>query len=426
MSLVHCILREISHRKLNFALSVAAALVAAACVLGMTQVLARFDRDTSQLLAAQQAEVKQRGDLLTDDVRKITKGLGFNILILPEGQDRADVYAEGFGSKTMPEEYVTRLAAAPIVTIDHLLPSLEQKLLWPEQQRTIVLVGIRGEVPRLQGAQKKPLLDPVPPEQIVLGYELHQALRVQPGDELTLLERQFTVAACYEQRGSKDDITAWINLDEAQQLLDKPGQINAIWALECNCNTIDRLAEIRGEIASVLPGTQVIEVATQATARAEARKKAEQLAVQSLAQATADRAALRQRMETLWALAIPLVLLACGVWVGLLAWGNVRDRRAEIGILRAIGLRSSQILSIFLGKAVLAGMAGAALGSLLGLGAGALWQSAAVESPSELLGPSLLVVLAVVLLGTPLLAALASWLPALWAAQQDPATVLSE
>ena len=84
---------------------------------------------------------------LEDDIRKSMKGLGFNIYIFPEGQDLSEVYSKGYASKTMPEEYVYKLANSNIVTVNHLLPTLTQSLEWPEYQRQIVLIGIRGQVP---------------------------------------------------------------------------------------------------------------------------------------------------------------------------------------------------------------------------------------------------------------------------------------
>ena len=56
------------------------------------------------------------------------------------------------------------LAAVKLVTVNHLLPSLTQKIEWPEAKRTVILTGTRGEVPILfqKGNEKKPMLDVVP------------------------------------------------------------------------------------------------------------------------------------------------------------------------------------------------------------------------------------------------------------------------
>ena len=217
----------------------------------------------------------------------------------------------------------------------------------------------------------------------------------------------------------------WISLSEAQELLGKPGLINGILALDCTCDTVNRLGRIRPEIARILPDTQVVEFASQALARAEARQRAADEARASIQREKEGRDKLRAEREALADVLVPVVVVGSGVWIGLLALANVRDRRGEIGILRALGLRSRQILLIFLGKAVATGLAGACLGYLAGRLVGILWREAPGAPPIHLalVDPRLLLV---VLAAAPLLAALASWLPAISAAQQDPATVLRE
>ena len=233
---------------------------------------------------------------------------------------------------------------------------------------------------------KKPLLDAVPKGTVVLGHELHQSLGLKEGEELTLLGEKFKIHKCYKARGNKDDISIWLDLAKAQQMLKKDGQINAILALECNC-TADRLPIIRKEIAGILPETQVIERGTKATARAEQRMAARRLAENTLATekkrtdetieaSKQGQAVLREELESFNAALIPLVLVGCALLIGLLAFLNVRDRQAEIGVLRAIGLKSSQVYSIFLVKAFLIG----AIGSLVGLPLGHLVASQAAKS----------------------------------------------
>ncbi|MCH8193748.1 MAG: FtsX-like permease family protein, partial [Planctomycetes bacterium] len=93
--------------------------------------------------------------------------------------------------------------------------------------------------------------------------------------------------------------------------------------------------------------------------------------------------------------------------------------------LRALGLHTGQIFQVFLGKAVLLGLLGAGIGTL-GVTALAIFcLRGTVESYSlpDTLPPALIVTVALV---TPLVTALSSWLPALMAAQQDPALVLRE
>ena len=416
MSVWPLIFREIGHRKFNFVLALGAVSAAVATLIAAVTLLRADELRASQILAQKQEEVKKAGEDLEEAMRQITKGLGFNVLILPEDQDLNELHLEGALSKTMPEEFVNRLAKSSIVTVQHLLPTVIRKITWPERQWPVILCGVRGEVPILHATPKQPILDLVPEGRMVLGYEVQRKLRLAPGDSVTLLGRGFTVQKSYEQRGNADDSTVWINLAEAQALLGLQNLIHAILALECHC-VGDRIAVIRKEIASVLPGTQVIERGPPALARAEARTKARTAAVESLKREIEARSALRRQREHFTAVLLPVVTTGAAIWVGLLALGNVRQRRHEIGIMRALGYRSPQILAVFLGKALVVGMASAVIGCACGMSISGSWLGGAVVQPIWLAAAAGLA-LTISFLGT--------WIPAVWATRQDPAVILQD
>ena len=424
MNLGRLIFREVRYRQLNFLLGVLSVSVAVACLTAAMAILHKHDLRTEQIIAAKEAETHEQMAKLQDDYRTLTLKMGFNVLILPKDQNLSDLYADDFASKYMPEEYATRLAKSRVATINHVLPSLQQKVKWPERERTVLLMGVRGEV-YVQSKKQKPLLEPVAPGTMILGCELAHSLQLSPGNKTTFMGREFTIAKINPEHGNKDDITIWINLPEAQAMLDKKGLINGILALDCTCDTVDRLGLIRAEIARILPDTQIIEFASQAIARAEARTRAAAEAEDNIRREKEDRAKLRAEREALAAVLVPVVMLGCAVWIGFLALANIRERRNEIGILRALGLHSHQILLIFLGKAVLVGLIGAVLGFVGGSLIGAAWRDAPGAPPITMawMDPQLLLL---VLIVAPLLAALASWLPAMLAAQQDPADILRE
>ena len=388
------------------------------------------------LLESKRQAVEQTGADLEDAIRKHMLGLGFNVLILPEEQDLSELHLSGGLSATMPESYVDKLANSKIVTVNHLLPSVTRRIDWPEQDREIILVGTRGEVPILHRGMKKPMLEAVAPGKIVLGYDVHTKLGLSEGDSVTLRGEDFTVSTLHAQRGSEDDVTVWIDLKQAQEMLEMQNLIHAILALECDCAG-DRISVIREEIAAILPGTQVIERYSAALARAEARAKAKQTAEAALAdeeeaaetmltQEADSRRELESHRSAMASIIVPLVMAGSVALIGLLAFMNVRQRQSEIGILRAIGLTGKQIMAAFLGKAVLSGIIGGALGCLLGVGvAMAVPGTATSEHLSEIVRsrPMLTTLLLAPLLAT-FLASLASWVPALLAARQDPALVL--
>jgi putative ABC transport system permease protein len=424
MHLVRLVLREISYRKGSFGLGLISVAIAVAFLIGELAVLREHDLCTEQILAAKESETGARMATLQDDYRKITKELGFNVLILPREQNLNDLFAEDYASHTMPEEYVDRLANSRLATIQHLLPSLQQKLKWPEFERTILLDGVRGEVPIVNADSKRPILEPVPEGTMVLGWELHRSLGLKVGDSVKLLGRPFTVGKLRPERGTKDDITVWISLKEAQQLLGQPGRINGILALECVC-AADSLPKVRTEISSVLPDTQTIEFQSQTLARAEARQRAAAEAREAVSRETENRAKLRQARAEFGSVAVPLACVVSAAWIWFLALSNVRERRGEVAVFRALGVRSWQILSIFLARAVLMGLAGAALGCGVCLLAGLVWSSGARHRASELVTgkPGLLLL---IFSGAPLLTIMASWLPTWLAAQRSPAEVLNQ
>jgi ABC-type lipoprotein release transport system permease subunit len=425
MTLGRLIAREILHRKLHFALGVISVLIAVAGLVGALSLLKAHDARTEQLVAEKQKELESQMRDMEEQYRKITLGMGFNILILPKDLDLDNLYGDQQKMKYMPESSADVLARSRLVTIQHLLPILQRRVAWPERKRSVLLVGTRGEAALVGQAAKKPLLERVAKDCVVLGYELHASLGIKRGETIAFMGRTFKVQSCPAERGTKDDVTIWMNLHEAQELLarngllEKKDSINCIMALECECAMAD-LPQVRQEIANLLPDTRVVELAGNALARAEARREARRNAEAAIQREKRARAELRAQKEQLAGILAPLVIAGSAVWVGLLAYGNVRARRTEIGILRALGLRARQILTLFLGKAALIGLAGAVLGIAAGLAIGAIdWPA---KTDVRVLVD--LRLLTAMLLLTPLLSIMASWIPALLAVRQDPAEVL--
>ena len=360
MNLFHFAARDIAHRKINFLLSLLGSAVAVGAALSVFVAVRVHDHETERLVTEMETTSAAKMAELEDGIRKSMKGLGFNLFLFPQDQDLSEVYSEGFATKTMPEDYVMKLAHSDIVTVNHLLPSL---------------IGVRGEIPIMERPQKAPLLDPVSPGKVILGYELHHSLGLKEGDAVTFMGKEFLVEKTYAARGSRDDITVWMHLPEVQQLVGKPGLINAIQALECNCATIDRLGEIRTE-----------------------------------------RKALRAEREKLAAWLLPVATVVSLVWICLLTYINVRERYSEIGVLRAVGVKGRTILGVFLIRAIFAGF----IGGVLGIFAAALLN----QSDYPLTGLLSIREIFFALLLAPVLASLAAWLPAFAAAQQDPVDIL--
>ena len=258
----------------------------------------------------------------------------------------------------------------------------------------------------------------------------------QVGDKIKILENEFSVARVLPLDGSENDIAIAMHLKDAQRVLNKPALISEIVALGCKCKTLNRIEEITAQLETVLPDTQVIELRMQAIAREDQRKLVTKYNAQQMEdykntrkkiiEEEAGKATVLNVLEGVTNYVIPLIVLVCVIWIGLLAWSNVRDRRTEIGLLRALGRNTVHIITLFLGKAVLVGVLGGMIGCAVGTWiANQLAQTSLFDGSLGHFRPAPEILVATVL-GAPLLAAMASYLPTLLAIRQDPAVVLMD
>jgi len=431
--------------------------------------LAEMRTETDNELERMQQDAKEQLAHLDKRTKRIMRDLGFNLKIIHQNTELSDFFAK-HTAFDMPEEYVQRLADAPQITkIVHLVASLKQMIQWEDKPR--LLVGFAPEATQSHIEKKPPMGFQVKRGTVFLGHVAGQGHELD--EEVEVLGKKFTVARILEPRGGDEDILIAMHLKDAQEVLEKEGKVTEILALGCKCKSTDRIAEIREQLELVLPEAQVLELTTKAIAREDQRKLVTAHAQQAMDDYVASRKkivdeyqqrqqeiidreqerqqhmverektrhtmildeekARQQRVLDLLAavtnFVAPLVILVCAVWVGFLAWSNVRERRTEIGLLRALGKRSGKIASLFLGRAVIVGLVGGIVGCVLGLLLGCGLAVSLLDVSVESFQPAPQTLLTLILgavLGTPLISAMACYLPALSAISQDPAVVLME
>ncbi len=422
---------EIGYRKVGFGIGLACVAIAIGSFSGSITVLQAHETRTEEILAQRERETREEMERLENDYRRIMRNLGHNVMILHADQSRAALRAVGHPDTYLPEEYVHRLGRGYIETLNHLLPVLQERTTWPERDLDIILMGTPGQVPVAHltrfltedgEAYRNPIISPIPEGKIEIGHAIAREFGLRPGDTVTFMGEPFEIHRVNAAQGSEEDIMVWCNLDVAQRWLDRAGLINIIFALECVCD-IDGLGAITEEISALLPDVQVLEFSSRVIARGEARQRAEQEARRAIAAEIAHRAQIGDELRTFATVLIPVVLLASGLWIFFLILGNVRERESEIGILRAIGVKESVIAWIFLSKALVMGLVGAVIGYLIGVAAGALRGGVGLFDTRfwTYFNPVLLLISLLVAL---MLCALAGWIPAMWAAQRDPADIL--
>jgi len=365
------IMSEVFYRKGQALLFILAVAMAMLLTTGTLALIAVDETRTREHFTEQERVCSEQMNAVRDEYRKMTKDLGFNVLILPEGQDLADFYADDFASKYMPQHYADSLACSNVITVEHILPTLMQRTYWKEKNRSILVCGVRDELPRAKqppGAKKKKTLLPaVPRGSVVCGSELCSGLSLHPDDTITFMGKRFRVAACHAERGNRDDITMWMELDVAQELFGRQGQINGIMALECRCAADGRfpnIAKIRTAMAQRLPGTRVIEFMSKVIARAEARQTAvetQQHALELEKKDAMKRLDRRHRSGVLFVLIVTVMVLAVTMFLAVL---NFRSRMREAAVLRAIGFTARSLFFFFESRTILLGLAGTVCGIL--------------------------------------------------------------
>lgn len=449
---------------------------------------AELDGNLENLISENEARLEEMqqstNETLSDlekETKKATRDLGFNLNIVHKDTTLSGLFME-HQVVDMPEEYIHKLATAEeIDMIRHLVASLQQKIKWND--RTVLLVGFLPEVHQSHMSEKPDMVQPIEPGTVVVGHEAAASAQgsdgpLKEGDTIQISgpggEFPFKVAKIMPEHGTQQDVTLSTNLHDAQKILDKPGCITQIMALGCHCSEAN-LPNIREKLNNVLPDANIREHLTRRIARAKQRdnvtlksasllereKSMCRMAVsqmkrdhqrmlgemergnqkeleeagregqQIVAELRTSRedverslAASRESVKRLIAVTTPLVVIAAAAFVGLMLWNNVRERRQEIAILRAIGKGAGLVASLVLGRALVLGILGGVLGCLAGYAIARSLGGLLDISGEAFVFPTLLVVCTLV--GAPLVAVLASYVPTLSAIRQDPAVLLQD
>jgi putative ABC transport system permease protein len=339
-------------------------------------------------------------ELAAERTRVIQRDLGLNLRILPAEADLESYWMKGYADGVIDQSLLTTVQQQEVA--NRLVPMLQRTVPWGDGEA--ILTGI-GEEIFVRGESLKPVFggfgDTV--GELTLGAIAAGKRRLIEGDRVTVLGQEFLVKRVLAPSGSIDDIRVYGDLSMVQSLLEMPGKLNEIRALECECgeDVADPEAWIRETLEPLLPGTQIVRQDRLAETRRRQRIMAD-------------------RMTTA---VTPVLIFFTSLSVAGLAFINCQQRRGEIGLFVAVGMSAARIGSIIATRAALLGGAGGVLGVMaawilvdqlgeyfVGTGAGRI----PLQGLHGLLGG---------LLGS-LIAFCGALVPAVLAAKSDPATTL--
>jgi putative ABC transport system permease protein len=382
LKIITLILREITHGRINFILSLMGVTVAVSVFISFFTTGEASKRETTRLM----------------------RNIGFNLRIIPKETNMEKFWLNGFSDYTMPQRNVDELASHAGIAYAHLTATLQKKITWLD--REVILTGIAPEISP-PGTKKSPMFFSIEPGTIYVGFELARNFSYKPGDMVEIFKMPFKIIHILSESGSEDDIRIYGHLNDIQNLLNLENQINEIMALQCLCivggNNTNSIAVLRKQLAGILPDTKVI-------------------VLQSIAFARENQ---RLMSEKYFSFIMPFILIVCMVWVGVLALINVRERRPEIGILRALGYDSGKIAFLVLGKAVIIGIVGAAIGFSIGTFIALKFGTDIFKVTANMIKPEFNL-LYWSIITAPVFTAIATFIPAMLAVTQDPADTLRE
>ncbi|MCP4642346.1 MAG: FtsX-like permease family protein [bacterium] len=377
LSVPRMIVREVQRSRVNTLLCLVTVLFASGVIVAMVSVT--------------RASV--------DSTRVLMRDMGFNLLITPENVDPARYQALDFEGGDMPEDYIGKLARSTVLA-QHFVGKYQKTI--DMDGMTAVLTGVLPEVPKFgTGKRPMPTAYVVPQGKVFLGAYVARALDVTPGDTVSVMGRLFEVERVNAEKGTiPDDIRVFAHLHDVQPLVGKPGRINAIDALSCYCpvDTDDIMAALEESVRKALPDVNIEPYRSILSARNEQR-------------------VMLYRLE-LAAVLIVVVGSATAIWG--LTYQNVRNRRREIGVLRALGIPDWRIAALFVGKILAFSVLGAVAGCALGH-----WFAVTFNVIGRTVAPTP-GLLASVLVAAPAAAVLFGLPPIVSGLMQEPTEVLRE
>lgn len=219
--------------------------------------------------------------------------------------------------------------------------------------------------------------------------------------------------------GDAEDNAVVVPLSMAQQLSNRPGQFRRLF-VSALTKPADQLSDrdpatmtpeehdrwfctpyissISAQIQQVLPGTDVRVI--RRVADTEGR--------------------ILNRVSTLLWIVTLAALMAAALAVAATSATTILERRAEVGIMKAIGATNVMVAGLFLAEQMMLAIVGGAIGFALGIGLAWLFGDTVFGSPA----PPRLVLLPVIIGMAAIVAVLGSLVPLRRAARFDPAPIL--
>lgn len=233
---------------------------------------------------------------------------------------------------------------------------------------------------------------------VIIGAVLAKNLSLKKGDTIKIADEVFNIYDTLLESGNIEDQQIFMNLSEAQELLNRPDEITVI---EMAVDYLQGSEEaLLAEISERLPDTHVT----------------------SLRQETLRQDEMLGRLVR-FGTAISLIILLVGMLVvGLTMLSSVRERTREIGIFRAIGFQKKHITQMIVMEGTIISLIGGLIGFVAGMFIAGYIGPLIIESEMQVAWSPTLLVMALSV--SVVIGVTASLYPAYKATKLDPVEAL--
>ncbi|MFZ3168090.1 MAG: ABC transporter permease [Candidatus Methanoperedens sp.] len=282
-------------------------------------------------------------DGITNDIlRKTMETSTGHINIYPNEGDR---YIEGLGIKEKKLEglesvvaYSPRITAGGALSYQEKSKSIRVLALDPSKENGVTIL-----LSKIQAGQT---LENYGRNGILISYRLSDELNAKVGDDVTVVfekgnSKVFRIKGILRTGMAMDINTVIVNFDDVTDQLNLSNKASVI----------------------------LVKLSDETLSGEYKNKVAQELGIQKVKEWKQEVESISSSVETfkeIGATINAVGLFAAAVSVGVILYINIMHRRRQIGIMKAIGMIGSQILSVYILEAIFLGAIGILIGDALG------------------------------------------------------------
>ena len=278
---------------------------------------------------------------MQSEITKQAGALGANFIITPKNwcaYDQISILTGEALPESLQHDVFDKVAAIDGITA---VPLLTQKTAI--RNNPVLVTGIMPE--EMKGFKSWEVAEGAyfvlqDERSVVVGSGIADSFGLRPGDELTIRGEAFPVIAVLEPTGNNDDASIYLPLAVVQEIYEVGEYISYIAAKVADITRMDAYVAAILDVANV--------------------------------SVTSDRQLLSSVLSILGSVTVTLQLIA-GIALIAAAFGIINtmmtavyERRREIGILRSIGSKSSDIFKLFIMESGIYGLLGGIVGVVSG------------------------------------------------------------